>query len=328
MGKLASFIIPVYNGEKYIDSCVENILSQTQPRDTFEAIFVNDGSSDGSLKILRGYEAKYPKLIKVIDQNNRGAGEARNKAISVAKAKYIIPIDCDDIVQNNYAQTLITAIQKTKAEYVISGYNTVDEKFRLLSTVLPADTYFTRFRVTLTVGKIYDRLFLKSNRITYTHAFIMEDPHFNIMCAMKASTVGVIRYAGYDVVMKSKVKGQLTSSTMVRNNNPHILNMLKGFVNENDSFSKSQPTIFKYILAKFAYNNFLANKLEYKDAYKGLAEQLRYIETNGYMVSVREVLFGLQGELLGTKFVILLMKFLTKIKLLKPFYFVYLKIVN
>ena len=325
MGLTASFIIPVYNGERYLDACIANILSQTMKLDTIEAIFVNDGSVDGSLTILRDYADKHPDLIRVVTQKNMGAGEARNKAIKIAQGDYIIPIDCDDVINKDYASVLVDTISKTDADYAISGYNTVNEKFDRLTTILPKDDYFTRFRLTLTCGKIYRKTFLTKNNITYTRSYIMEDPYFNVICAMKARTVSVVKYAGYDVIMRPKVKGQLTSSTMIRDNNPYIQEMINGFIANNKEFAQKQPSIFRYILAKFTFNNLLANKLSYSDARKGLNGQLALIGNAGYSLRAGDLFFGTKGESIITKTIIGSLALMYKFGLLGIFYKMYVR---
>lgn len=94
-----SVIIPVYNAEKTIDRCITSLI-QLNFSD-FEIILVNDGSPDDSLGICRDYEEKYPN-IKVIDKENGGAASARNKGLDVAKGEYILFVDSDDYVLENY----------------------------------------------------------------------------------------------------------------------------------------------------------------------------------------------------------------------------------
>ncbi len=324
---LVSFIVPVYNGERYIDNCVKGILSQTLSENQYEAIFIDDGSKDSSLKRLKSLQKKNPSIIKVYSQKNKGAGEARNYAIKLAHGDYIIPVDCDDVIARDYAETLLRNARKSGADFAISGYRTVNEDMRMLTIVVPENNDFTPFKTTLTCGKIYKKSFLLQNNIRYTHAYIMEDPHFNITCAMRAHKVETIPYAGYDVIMKPKVKGQLTSSTMIRDNNPFILAMIKGFIKSDQYFAERQPVIFKYILAKFAVNNFLANKLAYKDAHEGLLGQLKYIERKGYGITLKEIIFQLKGESMATKGIISTILILRRFGLLRPFYLLYLRII-
>ncbi|MBP1535818.1 MAG: glycosyltransferase, partial [Ruminococcus sp.] len=77
-----SFVIPVYNVEKYLNECVDSILSQTYK--DYEIILVDDGSKDNSGKICDEYAAKYD-FIKVIHQENMGLSMARNNGVDAAE---------------------------------------------------------------------------------------------------------------------------------------------------------------------------------------------------------------------------------------------------
>ena len=93
-----SIIIPVYNMEKYIDACLQSVISQTLKE--IEIICVDDGSTDRTLELLKGYEDENNN-IKVIHQNRLGAGPARNSGIKLAKGKYIAFMDSDDYYPSN-----------------------------------------------------------------------------------------------------------------------------------------------------------------------------------------------------------------------------------
>lgn len=88
-----SVIVPVFNPDKYLDECVESILSQDVG--SLEVIFINDGSTDNSLEILKGY-ARRNDRIRIISQFNCGAGAARNRGIGVARGHKFAFIDPDD----------------------------------------------------------------------------------------------------------------------------------------------------------------------------------------------------------------------------------------
>lgn len=88
-----SVVIPVYNAEKHIGKTIDSLLSQTFK--DIEFVFVNDGSKDKSLEILREYEKKDNRVI-VIDQENSGPGGARNTGILNARGEYIGFLDSDD----------------------------------------------------------------------------------------------------------------------------------------------------------------------------------------------------------------------------------------
>ena len=102
-----SVIVPVYNSEKYLQQCIESILSQTFQN--FELILVNDGSKDNSAVICDGYAEQYPH-IHVIHQSNGGAGKARNSGIhwvtQHSDSHWIHFIDADDIVHPDMLKIL------------------------------------------------------------------------------------------------------------------------------------------------------------------------------------------------------------------------------
>lgn len=93
-----SIIIPIYNVAAYIDRCLNSILNQKKNDLKIEIILINDGSKDNSLPIINQYAATYPEII-VINQDNKGAGSARNAGLSVAKGSHIWFIDSDDFIE-------------------------------------------------------------------------------------------------------------------------------------------------------------------------------------------------------------------------------------
>lgn len=90
---MISIIVPVYNTAQYLPRCIDSILAQTYSN--FEAIFVDDGSKDGSGDILDNYEKKDAR-IKVSHQKNQGATKARAFGVSQAKGEWITFVDSDD----------------------------------------------------------------------------------------------------------------------------------------------------------------------------------------------------------------------------------------
>lgn len=118
-----STIIPVYNAEKYISRCLDSILNQDiEPQ---EIICVDDGSTDGSLAILRRYESAHDN-IHVLTQQNCYAGAARNYGLKIAKGEYIHFMDADDyVLPGSYVKVYETAITHS-ADYVKTRSRTFD----------------------------------------------------------------------------------------------------------------------------------------------------------------------------------------------------------
>lgn len=114
-----SVIIPVYNVEKYLGKCLSSLMEQTF-RD-FEIIAVNDGSTDGSLEILRRFESNYENLT-VLDQENGGVSSARNLALQHAKGEYLCFVDSDDFVAPTYLQRLYELCTENNADIACCSY--------------------------------------------------------------------------------------------------------------------------------------------------------------------------------------------------------------
>lgn len=105
-----SFIIPVYNVEKYLEQCVDSILNQTYH--DIEVVLVDDGSSDGSPMICDAYTKKDSR-VKVIHKPNGGLSDARNAGLDVASGDYIIFVDSDDFwVGSEDLQQLMTVVRE------------------------------------------------------------------------------------------------------------------------------------------------------------------------------------------------------------------------
>lgn len=116
MAPLISVIIPVYNAEKYLKTCLDSIIAQDYS--PLEIILVNDGSTDGSGEICRTYRDKY-KNIKLVEQANGGVSRARNRGIQEANGKYISFIDSDDSIEGGYFNVLYNCLIRENADLSI-----------------------------------------------------------------------------------------------------------------------------------------------------------------------------------------------------------------
>lgn len=120
-----SFIIPVYNGERFLERCVRSILQQ-ETSATYEVICINDGSSDGSLEILKALQKEFPTKLIVETQPNQGISVTRNRGIELARGEYIGFMDNDDFVEDGYVEQLWQCRLSTDADMIQTGYNIVD----------------------------------------------------------------------------------------------------------------------------------------------------------------------------------------------------------
>lgn len=114
-----SIIIPIYNADIYLENCLKNIVKQINNND--EIILINDGSTDSSLDICNRYKSIY-KNIKVIDKKNEGVSIARNVGLDLAIGDYIVWIDSDDWVNDNYIFLVKKYLKETEVDILIFDY--------------------------------------------------------------------------------------------------------------------------------------------------------------------------------------------------------------
>ena len=199
-----SVILPVYNGEKYIQKAIESVLNQTFH--DFELIVVNDGSTDNTLNIIESFD---DNRIKIINQTNQGPGAARNNALKIAQGQYVMYLDCDDWYHERALEISYNEITKYDADmtfFQMINYNngeiyendwfdlkTFDESFegRAFS---PEETPGSIFDLSVGVcQKIYSREFLEEIDAKFPEGIFFEDMPFFYYVYLKARRISIIK---------------------------------------------------------------------------------------------------------------------------------------
>ena len=121
-----SLIVPVYNAQNYLEECILSLTNQVTDY-KYQLIFVDDGSKDNSLSILKKYEKKFD-FVKVIIQKNSGVSVARNTGINYSEGTYIGFVDADDYVKENYVQYLLSEAYKNNCDIVKGSYYELKNK--------------------------------------------------------------------------------------------------------------------------------------------------------------------------------------------------------
>lgn len=122
---MISVVIPVYNVEKYIRDCINSLKHQTF--DDFEVVFVDDGSTDTSLQIIKQQTKDFAGKFILVEQENRGVSVARNRGIEKAIGEYICFVDSDDILDPKYLETLYCNMVKYEADVSVINKCDIDE---------------------------------------------------------------------------------------------------------------------------------------------------------------------------------------------------------
>ena len=127
MDKLLSIIIPSYNMEQLLPRCLDSLLGSGAEED-FEAIVVNDGSTDGTLKVAQSYMYANPDCIRVIDKPNGNYGSTINAALPEVRGKYVKVLDADDWFDSGVMAGFVKELSVTDADMVVTHFTRIHPK--------------------------------------------------------------------------------------------------------------------------------------------------------------------------------------------------------
>lgn len=201
-----SVVIPVYNAEAYLAQCLDSVVSQTLKE--IEIILVNDGSTDGSLQLMKKYQKKDSRVC-VIDQENQGPAMARNVGLKAAKGEYLAFLDADDFFSPEMLETMYVSCVEQDADIGVVRAKEYDEKtrecndmkFSIKEEFLPEKNPFSYHDVpdcifNIFKGWAWDKLFrremVEKNHLEFQNLKSSEDMLFVYMSLVHANQIFVI----------------------------------------------------------------------------------------------------------------------------------------
>ena len=203
-----SIIIPAYNGEEYIDRCLNSILNQKY--DNFEAIVVNDGSIDNTQVIIDKYVKKDKRFISY-KKKNGGLSDARNYGLKYTTGDYLLFIDCDDYFEKDFLEVLNNTLINNNYDLVKFMTKLVDDNGQFIR----AEIGFNESRV-ISVEEVfklefcepawtycYKKSFWDFNKFKYVKDKIHEDFGLTPQIIMMAKEIYCLNYHGYNYVQRS-----------------------------------------------------------------------------------------------------------------------------
>ena len=188
---ILSIIIPVYNTEKYLEECINSIISNDK---SFEVLLIDDGSTDNSGHICDEFEKK-DKRIKTIHKKNGGVSSARNLGIEMASGRYVMFVDSDDKLDHDWYQSL---------EYIRnSDFYIFDKRFgndvskeNLLKFIIG----YNKLNICIAgpFRKVIKRKIIINNHIKFNEKIINgEDMLFNLEILYVSKTYDIVPYNYY-----------------------------------------------------------------------------------------------------------------------------------
>lgn len=212
-----SVIIPIYNGAGYLTQCFQTLSEQVY--ENWEAIFVNDGSTDSSLSILQTLSSKDPR-IKIYNQENQGAAKARETGITQAKGDFVTFLDVDDTIPPDYLSGMMERFT-ADTDIVATGFNTVNDgqvtKQRVFGNTILSRTEYLKKVLTGKYGwelwgKIYRKRLFDHPIQTPEGIRIGEDAAVFLQLVSHARRVQVIDKPLYNYIQYQKSASHVQST--------------------------------------------------------------------------------------------------------------------
>lgn len=197
MSKILTIVIPAYNVADYIEQCLNSLVKNRI--EEIEVLVIDDGSKDDTYQIAKGYEDKYPEVIKAVHKENGGHGSTINKGLELATGKYFRVLDGDDWFDEEALEKLLGILNDSDSDLVLTD----------VIQVFPDNTNRQRFFTELERGRIYDldKLpqidyltmgavavktdILKSNKVHITEKCYYVDIEYNTYCLAYSHTIQI-----------------------------------------------------------------------------------------------------------------------------------------
>lgn len=262
-----SVIIPVYNAEEHIRQCLESVINQTLT--DIEIICVDDGSTDCSLEILKEYEGKDSR-IQVIQQENGGAGAARNAGLGKATGEYLSFLDSDDFFEPNMLEEAVVAADILQADFVVFGsdqYHMNEQKFVPVNWVVRkkdippyqpfayrqlADNVFKTF-VGWAWDKLYRRSFVEKHKLQFQQQRTTNDMLFVFSALVLAKRIAFV-----DKTLAHQRRGAKETLSVTREKSWHCfydaLTALRKRLKDEDIYWELEQDYINYALHSCLWN--------------------------------------------------------------------------
>lgn len=281
-----SIIVPMYNVEDYIEKCIYSILNQTFK--DFELIIVDDGATDRSAERAQKIVEENPEKIKLIHQENKGLGGARNTGLLNATGEYIWFIDSDDSIKENALEEINAFIDKHQVQMVIFDYCTVDENDTMIDMVYgydKADEVFSMencpemlFMPNSACNKVYERSLFEKTKVSFPEREWFEDLSTIIKIYPFIEKAGYLNQCFYLYFQRS---GSIMYNKNTDRNREIIsaVNSLIKFYKDNNLFEKYKEEI-EYLAVLHIYVLASVRVIKADSKSKLLDEFKEYIQAN------------------------------------------------
>lgn len=238
-----TIIVPVYNVENYLRRCLDSILKQSYS--DFDIICINDCSPDHCDEILDDYAGCFPEKLKVLkNEKNIGLGRTRERGIRHASGEYLMFIDSDDYIREDFVQSYVEEMEKYRCDIVIGGYiRDVDGNFKVHKV---SDSVWSLVTYPIACAKMFRKEFLLENKLEFSNVKCGEDIYFSLCAFSCGAACRVIDYAGYYYYFnRASITGSLNYT---KEHEKMIAYIFDSFMRKYDlhTMSKEKQDIIEY----------------------------------------------------------------------------------
>ena len=260
--KLLSFIVPVYNCERFLEPCLKSIIAQDFP--DAEILLIDDGSTDSSPKICQTY-AQRDSRIRYIRKDNTGVAHTRNIGISLARGKYIMFSDSDDTLEGDSFKSFVDAMENSDCGIAVSSFfrcEATTKRPTLVANELdgvvalneyakqliksPADYYFG-----VVWNKCYIADIIKNNKIFFNNRFPWgEDFEFNMQYLHHVEKIVLLKEPHYNYYKRagslSGIKASLKKPLKIKHG---LFPSYKSLIEKLGLFEKHRLRTYMFYIA-------------------------------------------------------------------------------
>lgn len=250
---ILSIIIPVYNGEKYLENCLKNVFETFKNNlNEIEIIIVENGSTDNTKKVIKNCKSKW-NFINITSK--KGVSNARNKGIKISKGKYILFLDCDDKLSLLSVNKFLIDLKQNSDLYI---YDFIKSKNNKIITRISNKYPYSNFEIIPFIcwmmekptirctawSKVFSSSIIKKNNIYFKDDLnYAEDSEFVLRYIKNINSFKILNYTLYNYVLSNESAMRSYNSKRIEEYHKSLNYTMKEYSN-----SKYKNSLSKYIL--------------------------------------------------------------------------------
>lgn len=319
MNEKISIIIPIYNAEKNLRICLDSLLEQTYTN--FEVIMINDGSTDNSSKIMEEYSKK-DNRFKCFNQKNSGVAITRNNGLKHAKSKFIMFMDNDDKIDSNYLKLMLSNMD-SNTDIVIDGYKRETYDGKILFERKMQNSPICKYIQNACWGKLYRKEIIKKSNASFLDSPIADDFYFDAIIYNSTEKIKYVNLLGYHWLFNKESLSNTSNKGLKYTND--LLNVFKKI--DSDVSNKNDELEFFYLRSFMYYILFSCKKVSKETIYESYDKLFNYLKEvyPNYRKNKYVGIFK-KGDDFKVRIIIVMFIFLQRIRLIKPFIYLYSRI--